>query len=164
MKSKPINPQALAMTLPEHSLEVHGKYTCWRLPQVPHRSGYVILRRAYAHRIFYARLVGPVPEGLQLDHLCRNRWCVNPEHLEPVTLRTNVLRGISPTAINAKKHICAHGHELTYDNVYITPSGSRDCRKCINERSRRRHQANRAKALERARVHGVKKKKSARDA
>lgn len=68
--------------------------------------------------------------GLQLDHLCRNIACANPEHLEPVTQRENVLRGVGPTAINAAKTTCIHGHSLA--DAYINPSsGSRMCRACM---------------------------------
>src|ERR1035437_6893898 len=65
-----------------------------------------------AHRFAYELLVGPIPEGLQLDHLCRNRACVNPDHLEPVTRRVNILRGVGFGAVNAKKTECPRGHPL----------------------------------------------------
>src|SRR3990172_7099161 len=61
------------------------------------------------HRYAYTKLVGRIPRGLTLDHLCRVRACVNPSHLEPVTMRENILRGISFSAINAKKTHCIHG-------------------------------------------------------
>ncbi len=77
-----------------------------------------------AHRAVYELLKGPIPEGLQLDHLCRNRGCVNPNHLEPVDHRTNVLRGIGPTAINAAKIYCIHGHLLEQGRF------QRFCRTC----------------------------------
>lgn len=67
----------------------------------------------YAHRWAYERLIGPVPEGLQLDHLCRNRACVRPDHLEPVTGRENTLRGEGITAVFARATHCRHGHPLT---------------------------------------------------
>ena len=82
-----------------------------------------------AHRIAYEILIGPIPSGLQIDHLCRNRICVNPAHLEVVTRRENILRGIGPTAIHARSTHCPRGHE--YD--YIQPRyGFRRCRKCMN--------------------------------
>lgn len=83
-----------------------------------------------AHRWSYEHYRGPIPDGLQLDHLCRNIACANPEHLEPVTQRENVLRGVGPTAINAAKTTCIHGHSLA--DAYINPSsGSRMCRACM---------------------------------
>lgn len=84
-----------------------------------------------AHRFAYENLVGPIPAGLQLDHLCRVRNCVNPDHLEPVTPRVNVLRGVGPTAKNAAKTHCIHGHPFDAKNTYTDPRGRRDCRKCI---------------------------------
>lgn len=68
------------------------------------------------HRVMYENIVGPIAKGLVLDHLCRVPSCINPEHLEPVTHRINILRGIGPTAINAKKSHCIQGHILTQGN------------------------------------------------
>jgi hypothetical protein len=82
-----------------------------------------------AHRVFYEALVGPI-ETETLDHLCRVRACVNPSHLEPVTMRENTLRGVSPVAVNAKRTTCVAGHALTTDNVYVTYRGFRHCRTC----------------------------------
>lgn len=64
----------------------------------------------YAHRRAYREARGAIPEGLVLDHLCRNRWCCNPDHLEPVTNAENILRGESPPAKNARKERCPNGH------------------------------------------------------
>lgn len=88
------------------------------------------------HRVMYERMVGPIPEGLDIDHLCRVRNCVNPEHLEPVTRRTNVLRGIGPSAANKVKTHCKHGHEFTLENTHVRPNGDRMCRACSRGRSR----------------------------
>ena len=92
------------------------------------------------HRVSYETFVRPIPEGLSLDHLCRNRACINPDHLEPVSHRENVLRGFGPTSLNARKTHCKRGHPLSGDNLYIIPStGSRVCRVCDRERQRRRY-------------------------
>jgi hypothetical protein len=73
--------------------------------------------RDKSHRWAYEKYVGLIPEGFEPDHLCRNTLCVNPIHLEPVTHRENVTRGIGPTAINSQKQFCNRGHPLTPDNL-----------------------------------------------
>lgn len=89
-----------------------------------------------AHRLVWEQLVGPIPDGVQLDHLCRVRHCVNPDHLEPVTPATNSQRGST-----ARKRWCKRGHDLwDSHNLYITREGRRRCRACAayHERNRRR--------------------------
>jgi hypothetical protein len=93
-------------------------------------SGFAAGILALAHRVAYQLAVGPILEGLTIDHLCRNRACCNPAHLEAVTGRENGLRGFSPPAINARKTHCIHGHEFTEENTYRPPSGQRECIKC----------------------------------
>lgn len=83
-----------------------------------------------AHLFAYRLLVGPIPFGLQLDHLCRNRWCCNPQHVEPVTSQVNLLRGIGPTATNAAKVACPRGHPYDLFNTYVDSKGSRHCKQC----------------------------------
>lgn len=88
-----------------------------------------------AHRWAYEHFVGPIPDGLTIDHLCRNTRCVNPAHLEAVTQRENNLRGIGPPAVNARKTHCVRGHPLSGDNVRIW-GGARWCRECRRENKR----------------------------
>jgi hypothetical protein len=83
-----------------------------------------------AHRFIYESLKGHIPDGLTLDHRCRNRACVNPDHLEPVTNRINILRGISFSAENFRKDSCKRGHLLSKGNLYLRPSGGRSCMAC----------------------------------
>lgn len=93
-------------------------------------------KTALAHRWNYQRVKGEIPKGMVLDHLCRNRRCVNPEHLEVVDTRENVLRGVGPSAANETKTHCVNGHEFTAGNTYHRRNG-RECRKCWEVRRRR---------------------------
>lgn len=91
-----------------------------------------------AHRIAYELVRGQVPEGLVLDHLCRNRACCNPDHLEAVTNYVNVVvRGEGLSARHARAAHCKRGHAFTDDNTYITPKGARVCRVCQRRREAR---------------------------
>jgi hypothetical protein len=83
-----------------------------------------------AHRAVYELLVGPIPDGLTLDHLCRHPMCVRPDHMEPVTLRENVLRGNGPPARNARKTVCKWGHPLIPGTYYVAGDGQRLCKEC----------------------------------
>lgn len=84
-------------------------------------------RTTLAHRAIYELLVGTIPAGLTLDHLCRVKVCVNPDHLEPVSRAENVRRG--PGAMSKRTH-CPQGHPYSGSNLYVHPRGSRECRTC----------------------------------
>lgn len=94
-------------------------------------------RTAKAHRVSYETHVGPIPDGLELDHLCRVRRCVRPDHLEPVTSQVNTLRGEGPAAAHAAKTHCVRGHEFTPANTKIRPGG-RECLACARQTRRAR--------------------------
>lgn len=110
---------------------------CWQWtgPRLP--SGYGTFgRRNYAHRFAYETRHGAIPPGQEIDHLCRNRGCVNPAHLEPVTSRENQLRGNGFSGRNARKTHCKRGHALDRPDVVVrVPKGSvfphRQCRVCM---------------------------------
>jgi hypothetical protein len=128
---------------------------CWPWQGMIGKTGsYGVLtvarRKIYAHRVAYELLVGPIPDGLTLDHLCHtrdttcpggkacvHRRCVNPAHLEPVSGRINRLRGRSMPALNAAKTHCKHGHPFDAANTYVDKHGHRDCRTCITDAQRR---------------------------
>lgn len=93
-----------------------------------------------AHRFVYEMIKGPIPGGAPLDHLCRVRACVNPDHLEPTTVRINTLRGDTLPARNAAKTHCPQGHPYSEENTYRNPAGQRTCRTC-NRAKTARYQA-----------------------
>lgn len=84
----------------------------------------------YGHRIAYEAFVGPIPAGMEIDHLCRNRACCRPEHLEAVTPQVNVLRGESPGAKARRRDLCFHGQHLYADHGFVDRDGRRRCRAC----------------------------------
>lgn len=116
---------------------------CWEWTGRHDRDGYGIVdlprpnpnRTRRVHRVVYELLVGPIPEGLEPDHTCRNRGCARPAHLDLVTHRENITRGNTEAARNAHATRCVHGHEFTRENTYIRPDGDRDCRACRRRRS-----------------------------
>lgn len=95
-------------------------------------------RMQHAMRVVYEELVAPIPTNLVPDHLCRNRMCVNPGHMEIVTHKVNILRGEGTGARFARRTECNHGHEFTKGNTLMRSDGGRRCRTCDNARSRRR--------------------------
>lgn len=127
----------LVERLVRDSVNAIGGCRVWLLTK--ERGGYGVIfvtatrQNKLAHRVSYEEFVGPIPEGLQLDHLCRNRACINPLHLEPVTAKENVRRGRGPRAAAERqlmKTHCKHGHEFTLETTYVKPSGERQCRPC----------------------------------
>lgn len=131
---------------------------CWLWTRSLDHNGYGRARRArgtpdmQAHRFAYLTLVGSIPEGMTIDHLCHtrdtscsaggscpHRRCVNPEHLEPVTQRENVARGRHPIAKVIGSGRCINGHELTEANTYTRPNGSKVCRTCQRKAKFRYH-------------------------
>jgi hypothetical protein len=107
---------------------------CWNWTGQKVNWGYgvvTIARRKYAvHRVFYEIFVGPIPDGMMVDHMCRNRLCQNPDHMQVVTPRENVALG------GLRKTHCPQGHEYAGDNLVRTPEGDRRCRTCMNARSK----------------------------
>ena len=121
---------------------------CWLWTGTTFSTGYGALwvdgGQKLAHRLSYEMNVGPIPGGRQLDHLCRVRACVNPEHLEPVTIRENLMRGETNAAANAAKTHCPYGHPYDEVNTYVNPSGHRVCRECSRSKFRDWYRENRS--------------------
>lgn len=119
---------------------------CWIWTRAKTRNGYgnfSIKGRPYgAHQVGWWLTRGPVPDGLELDHVCRVTSCVNPDHLEPVTHRENCLRGTSPFAVHARKTHCPKGHPYDEVNTWRDKEGTRRCRTCGNGWSLAGHYAN----------------------
>jgi hypothetical protein len=118
-------------------IEINPITGCWEWQGAVNPDGYArieierrIRHSGYIHRFAYETWVGPIHPGFEIDHLCRVRRCCNPDHLEPVTQYANNMRSTSPTAINAAKTHCKHGHEFTPENTYIGRPGKRVCRCC----------------------------------
>jgi len=145
-KSKPVLERLLA------KVSVDPITGCWLWTGTVDAGGYARIKvggrngtMASAHRVSYELHVKPIPEGLDIDHLCRVRHCVNPDHMEPVTHRDNVVRGLAPTvsvaaaaAIKLARTHCKQGHEYTEDNTYVYTRSNgkthRQCRMCQHVR------------------------------
>ena len=123
------------------SVEDRGHETrCWISDRNASPKGYTRIsvgrKTWFTHRLAYTVFVGPIPDDMVTDHLCRVHACCNPDHLEPVASRTNILRGVGVAATNASRSTCVNGHDLVGDNVYNPPKRprSRLCRTCQKAR------------------------------
>lgn len=123
---------------------------CHVWPGTVNQDGYGLLgregRSMMAHRWYWIQANGEIPSGLVIDHLCRNRRCCNPEHMEVVTIRENVLRGVSPNVLLSRANRCKRGHEFTDANTIQKSDGGRQCRTCQREANRLSYQRRRANA------------------
>ncbi len=136
--------------MPELSQRFYDKVApnsggCWRWTAGHDHQGYAYFwldgKTHRAHNVAYKALVGSIPDGLELDHLCHVRDCVNPAHLEAVTHKENVLRGVGFSAQNAVKTHCPKGHEYNELNTHTTKEGWRHCRVCDRDQKRERYKA-----------------------
>ena len=138
------------LTLLFERLDLSGG--CWLWTGGTNGVGYgkIYLRHGhrYVHRLLWEFFNGPIPEGTEIDHLCRNPGCVNPDHLEPVSHRENILRGVGPPAINAAATECLRGHPFDAANTYVHPGGKRQCRTCKAKRAHEYHARRRNGAKE----------------
>lgn len=132
-------------------VQVDSPGACWPWKGSMSSLGYGLFWRLRAHRVAYVLVKGAIPDGLMLDHLCRNKSCCNPDHLEAVTQRVNVLRGDSPSAQGARKTHCLRGHEFTPDNTNRR-TGWRHCNQCQWDRDRARRQKRRRRHFRGVRV------------
>lgn len=140
-------------------IERRGDDECWPWTAALNSYGYGQFRlggassgQAVSHRIAYELEVGPIPDGLVIDHLCRNRACCNPRHMEPVVPKVNTMRGIGRSALNAQKTECPAGHSLSGDNLLVS-SGRRLCRTCRAEKRRAAYAADPEPFRRRSREH-----------
>ncbi len=128
MSILPINP--IIRFLSKITIKDNG---CWEWISSLNVDGYGKFydgKIKYAHRFIYEYFYGQICPDLTIDHLCRNRACVNPVHMELVTIQENIKRGISQSVINSQKTHCQNEHPLFGKNLYVAPNGTRHCRKC----------------------------------
>lgn len=120
---------------------------CWLFKGVPNKYGYATIKTdghhsVYGHRAAYEELVGSIPDGFQIDHLCKVRICANPDHLEAVPQWENIYRGNGVAVQKMKQTHCIHGHEFTPENTIVRKDRptTRECRECgrISSRERKR--------------------------
>lgn len=114
---------------------------CWEWQGYLDSNGYGHFGKNFAHRLYYELFTDEaIPAGMHVDHLCRNRKCVNPEHLEPVSPRENILRGVGAGARNARKTHCNRGHEFTEENTRLMSRKNgevaRQCKACNRAKQR----------------------------
>lgn len=121
-------------------VEVTGFCWLWSGAKLPSGHGVFSIKGKpkSAHRWSYENLVGPIPEGLHIDHLCRITSCVNPDHLEPVTQQENNRRGYGISSKFRGRTRCSRGHEYSEGSYYITKRGARMCKACCKIRAEAR--------------------------
>jgi len=151
MEKIPLNPDRL---LAKVRIDPDSECWVWTGALMPNGYGAFTVKidgkwkRCYPHRISYEIHIGEIPKGLDIDHLCRNRACINPAHLEPVSRRENLARGETLIAKQLKQTHCKNGHLLDKSNLsaYKLKKGKRECLTCHRERERKRRQDLRGKA------------------
>lgn len=132
----------------QERLSIGGFDSCWEWKGTLNHDGYGIVfdggKGRRVSRVMWVLHRGSLDGDITIDHLCRNRACANPRHLQPVSNKENTLRGFGPTAENSRKEQCASGHWLDGDNLIVTPEGWRRCRKCRRIQTREAMRRSRA--------------------